>query len=255
MNPITSPFRTFLATTLAVLAVASCNEPDATPTAPTTTSVAPVIDPGDGGTYAPIVKAADFVAVIDNPYLPLSAGASWHFVDGDTTIDVEVLEETRTVAGVTVTVVRDRVRTAGVIDEDTLDFFAQDRTGNVWYFGEEVTNYRDGKELDHEGSWVAGRGGAQPGIVMPAQPRPGDAFRQEFDPGEAEDMFEIVELDAEVSTPSGDYSDALKTRDWTPLEPDVVEEKFYVAGIGPVAAMKVQGGTGRELLESYVPGG
>jgi hypothetical protein len=139
----------------------------------------------------------------------------------------------------------------GELVEDTLDWYAQDAAGNVWYFGEEVKDYEDGRVVSTAGSWEAGVDGALPGIAMPASPRPGETFRQEYFAGEAEDMFEILAVDASIDTPTGTFTDALLTRDWTPLEPGVAEEKLYVAGIGKVAERQVEGGSGGVVLVSY----
>lgn len=217
---------------------------------------APVIDPGDAGNYSPAIDPADFVDVIDNPYLPLAIGARWVYegVDdegGAETVEITVLDDTRIVMGVTTRVIRDRVTVNSELVEDTFDWFAQDRDGNVWYFGEDVKDYENGKLISTAGSWEAGKDGAQPGIVMPASPLVGNAYRQEFLAGEAEDMFEIKALDATVETPSGRYNDTMVTRDWSPLDAEVVEEKYYTPGIGKVAEFKVAGGSGQVLLVSY----
>jgi hypothetical protein len=259
----------------AALLVAGCGDDDATDDtastseqgAPTTTgdagstsSVAaePVVDPGDGGDYDPQIDPANFVATIDNPYLPLAPGSVWEYEgtseDGTERVVVEVTDETREVMGVTATVVRDRVYVGDELVEDTDDWFAQDADGNVWYFGEEVENFEDGQLEDTDGSWEAGVDGALPGIVMPADPQVGDAFRQEFYEGEAEDMFEILAVDGERSVPAGDFSDALVTEDWNPLEPDVVEQKTYAPGVGLIYEEKTVGGEEFvELIEYTIP--
>ena len=206
----------------------------------------PVIDPGDGGRYAPVVAPADFVDVIDNPYLPLRPGSRWVYEgesDGERErIEVVVLDERRTVMGIAATVVRDTVSQNGEVVEDTLDWFAQDRDGNVWYLGEESKDYEDGEVVSTEGSWEAGVDGALPGIVMPARPTMGQAYRQEFAEGEAEDMGEIVQLDAVERVPFRAFTDLLVTKDWNPLEPDVVEHKYYAEGVGLVLETVVRGG-------------
>ena len=214
----------------------------------------PVIDPGDGGDYAPELDPADFVAVVDNPYLPFVAGSRWTYEEtngeGQTEdVEIVVLDETRKIAGITATVVRDTVSIDGVLVEDTHDFYAQDVDGNVWYLGEEVDNYdANGDLADHEGSFEAGTDGAYAGIVMEADPQVGDAYRQEYYPGEAEDMGEVLRTGEAVSVPAGDFTDVIVTRDWNPLEPDVIEEKYFAPGVGQVREATVAGDTGEGVL-------
>jgi hypothetical protein len=222
--------------------------------ATSTTLGQPVIDPGDGGDYAPELDPADFVARIDNPYLPMVPGNRWSYEEttgeGDVEqIEVVVLEETRDIGGIDATVVRDTVTLDGVLVEDTHDWYAQDRDGNVWYLGEDVSNYDEQGNLeDHDGSFEHGVDGAYAGIVMPADPQPGDAYRQEYWPGEAEDLGEVLRLGETVSVPAGDYEDVLVTRDWNPLEPEIVEQKWYAPGVGVIMEQAVQGETGEAVL-------
>jgi hypothetical protein len=207
---------------------------------------APVIDPGDGGQYAPTIDPADFVDSIDNPYLPFTAGTRWVYEGGSDgeieRIEVVVTDERRTVMGVDVTVVRDTVTVDGELVEDTLDWYAQDRDGNVWYFGEESKDYEDGEVVSTHGSWEAGVDGALPGIVMPADPVVGFAYRQEFYEGEAEDMGEVIRVGEHAAVRFGEFDDVVVTRDWNPLEPDVIEEKHYAPGVGLVFEEKTVGG-------------
>lgn len=212
-----------------------------------------VIDPGDDGAYAPEIDPASFVDRIDNPYLPLTPRSRWLYEgeseDGAESIEVVVTDDRRTVMGVDVTVVRDTVRVDGEVAEDTLDWFAQDRDGNVWYFGEDSKDYENGKVVSTEGSWEAGVDGALPGIVMPADPTVGVAYRQEYSKGEAEDMAEVVQVGQRKSVAFGDFDDVVVTRDWNPLEPDVIEEKYYAPGIGLVFEATTAGGENAELVE------
>jgi hypothetical protein len=244
---------------LAATCVAACGDDTTTVTEGTTTTVAPVIDPGDGGNYAPELDPTDFVEVIDNPYLPLAVGSRWVY-EGEADepgktehIEVEVLAERKEVLGISATVVRDTVTVAGVLLEDTLDWYAQDTEGNVWYLGEDVKNYEDGKLVDTEGSFEAGIDGALPGIVMLAHPEVGDAYRQEYFVGEAEDLGEVVSLGGSENVPAGTFTDVLVTRDWNPLEPEVVEQKTYAPGVGVILEEQVQGGTGTSALISFTP--
>lgn len=219
----------------------------------------PVIDPGDGGNYKPAIDPTRFSSDIDNPFMPWTVGSEWRYEgnDGDgveEVVEITVLDETRVVMGVTVRVVRDRVMVGGELVEDTFDWYAQDAEGNVWYFGESVEDYDNGKVVSTAGSWEAGVDGAQPGIVMPADPRVGAAYRQEYFAGEAEDMFEIRRVDATTTTPFGDFDAVIVTTDWSPIEPDVVEEKYYAAGIGKVAEKKIAGGAGEVRLVEFRAG-
>jgi hypothetical protein len=198
------------------------------------------------------IDPADFVTVIDNPYMPLTPGTVRTYRaetdEGTETIVVEVLTETKEILGVTCVVVRDTVSLDGELVEDTRDWFAQDKDGNVWYMGEIALNYEDGELTDVEGSWLAGVDGAQPGIVMPAAPAVGDVYRQEFYLGEAEDYAEVLALDASVSVPFGDFDECLRTFDGTPMEPDVEENKFYAKGVGVVLEADVETGERVELI-------
>lgn len=216
---------------------------------------APVIDPGDGGNYAFALTPADFVSGIDNPYLPLAVGSRWVFEgDGERT-EIEVLAETRVVMGITATVVRDTVSENGELIEDTYDWFAQDTEGNVWYLGEESVEYRDGEPVSTAGSWEAGVDGALPGIVMLAEPVVGQAYRQEYYLGEAEDMARVDRIEAAVAVPFGDYTGVIVITEWTPLSPDTVEEKYYAAGVGMIQEAAIRGGSGGAVLVEYTPGG
>jgi len=239
------------------LAAAACGDDDTTTVDATTTIVAPVIDPGDGGDYAPALDPADFVDVIDNTYLPLAVGSRWVYEgeeDGEVErIEVEVLPDRKEILGIAATVVRDTVTVDGVLLEDTRDWFAQDREGNVWYLGEHAENYEDGELVDTDGSWEAGVDGAFPGIVMLAHPAVGDAYRQEFLEGEAEDLGEVLSIGGEQAVPAGQYTDILVTRDWNPLEPEVVEEKGYAPGVGLIFEEHVAGDSGTASLISFDP--
>ncbi|MCC7078490.1 MAG: hypothetical protein IT198_15310 [Acidimicrobiia bacterium] len=239
--------------------LAACGGGDsASDTTASVATVAPVVDPGDNGNYDPKIDPADFVERIDNPYILMTPGARWVYEGGGDgekeVVEVVVTPERREVMGVSTVVVRDTVKIDGEVVEDTYDWFAQDRAGNVWYFGEDSNDYDNGKLVSTAGSWEAGVDGALPGIVMPATPEVGAVYRQEFHRGEAEDMFEIVRIDAEVSVPFGTFGGVVQTRDWTPLEPDVVEEKYYAAGVGKILEEHVAGGSGRVALVEYTPG-
>jgi hypothetical protein len=229
-----------------------------TGTTATTAAAEPVIDPGDGGKYAPVLDPANFVDGVDNPYLPLPPGATWAYEglsDGESErVDIVVTPDRKEILGISAVVVRDTVKVDGQVVEDTYDWFAQDREGNVWYLGEDVKDFENGKLVSTGGSWEAGVDGAVPGIVMPAKPEVGHAFRQEFYVGEAEDMAEIIEVDATVTVPFGRFDRVVVTEDWNPLDPDVIEQKSYAPGIGLVAEATVAGGRGRAELVEFAAG-
>jgi len=197
------------------------------------------------------IDPSRFSAAIDHPYWPMPPGTVWVYREGDQRIEVTVTERTRTVMGVETRVVHDLVTEDGVPVEDTFDWYAQDDDGNLWYFGEDTTEFEDGEPAGHAGAWEAGVDGALPGILLPADPEVGMTYRQEYDAGEAEDRAEVLSLDEEVSVPFGDFSGALETEDTTPLEPDVVEHKYYARDVGPVLALKVKGESGREELVGF----
>ncbi|MCZ7629860.1 MAG: hypothetical protein M5U19_12775 [Microthrixaceae bacterium] len=218
---------------------------------------APVVDPGDGGDYAPSLDPADFVAGIDNPYLPFTPGSTWTYLgdsDGRTErVEVEVLSETRDIGGIEATVVRDTVYVDGEMVEDTYDWFAQDRDGSVWYLGEDTHEYEDGVAVNANGAWEHGVDGAVAGMVMPAAPTVGDSYRQEYYEGEAEDMAEVLEVGVARSIEAGEYHDVVVTEDWTPLEPEVVEQKWYARGVGNIYSTHTRGKAGTVELVAFVP--
>jgi hypothetical protein len=208
------------------------------------------------GAEAVELDPGDFTSEITNAWLPYGTGASWAYreTDGEggvQRVEVTVLDRTRVVMGIEARVVRDVVSEDGALVEDTYDWYAQDAEGNVWYLGEDTKEYEDGEVSTTAGSWEAGVDGAQPGIAMPAEPRVGLAYRQEHLAGEAEDAAEVLSLDEWVEVPIGSYRDVLMTKDFTPLQPQVLEHKFYARGVGLVLALAVSGGKDREELLSH----
>jgi hypothetical protein len=168
---------------------------------------------------------------------------------------VTVTNRTTLIAnGVTARVVRDVVTEKGQPVEVTDDWYAQDRAGNIWYLGEATIEYENGKPRTTAGSFEAGVDGAQAGVVMPARPRPGLRYRQEYYKGEAEDRARIVGLREKAEVPFGFSKRVLMTRDVNPLSPKVLEFKFYARGVGPVLAVSVSGGSDREELVSFKKG-
>jgi hypothetical protein len=232
--------------------------PTSAPATEVDLAASPVIDPADGGVWAPELDPADFVDRIDNPYLPLLPGSRWVYEtttdDGVVRIEVVVTDEHRVVDGIPATVVRDTETVDGVVVEDTFDWFAQDRDGTVWYLGEAVSDYEDGELVGHEGSWEAGIDGARPGIAMPAHPEVGAAYRQELLPGVAEDLGEIISVGGTADVPAGAFDDVVTVREWNPLEPDVVEEKQYAPGVGLLSEVHTAGETGGAELVQFTRG-
>jgi hypothetical protein len=188
--------------------------------------------------YEPIVDAADLSPEITNEWLPMPVGATWTTDavtdEGTEHTEITVQAETRRTFGTEALVVRDTVYLDGVILEDTDDWFAQDGDGNVWYLGEETTEYVDGVAGSTHGSWEAGVNDALPGVVMLANPDVSHAYRQEFYEGEAEDYAIVRELDVDVSIAAGDFTGCVKIEERSVLEPDLKEFKYYCAGVGNV---------------------
>jgi hypothetical protein len=231
-----------------VLAAASCDSENTsndgsasgTTQSPSTPPLAVASD------YAPNINPDDFVATIDNPLLPLEPGSVFKLrVETEDEVEHEtitVTDRTKEVMGVTTTVVRDVVSIDGEPVEFTFDWYAQDKEGNVWYFGEDTAEYEDGKVVSRQGSWEAGVDGAQPGIIMNADPQIHDAYWQEYYVGEAEDMYWVVDTGESKSVPFGNFDDVVHTLEWTPLEPKIVVEKFYAPGVGLIAERALSGG-------------
>jgi hypothetical protein len=199
---------------------------------------------------------ADFVERIDNPFLPFLIGSRWVYRETDAEgarqrVKVTVTDRTRPIEGIAATVVHDKVTERGALVENTFDWYAQDVCGNVWYLGENTKEYEDGKVVATEGSWEHGVDGAMAGVVMPAEPQVGLAYRQEYYAGEAEDRGEIASLDEQAQVPFGHFRPVIMTRDTTPLQPRVLEYKFYAEGIGVVLAVGISGGSDREQLVRF----
>jgi hypothetical protein len=200
-----------------------------------------------------------FTTRIDNPYFPMAVGSRWVYRETDAggavqRVVVTVTRHTRVVDGVTTRVVHDRVTEKGKPVELTDDWYAQDRRGNLWYFGEATKAY-DGEAVSTRGSWAAGLDGARAGIVMPAHPRVGRQYRQEHAPGVAEDSAKVLSLDEQAQVPFGHFTRVLLTKDFTPLEPKVLEYKLYAPGVGPVLVLSASGGGGTERLVRFRRGG
>ena len=199
------------------------------------------------------INPADFVAYVDNEFFPLRPGTTFFYEGTKAGIparsEFHVTHDTKVILGVTTLVIHDLAFEDGVLVEETFDWFAQDRAGNVWYFGEDANELdASGTVISTEGSWEAGVDGAQPGIVMEAHPHVGDKYRQELAPGVAEDMAKVLSLDKEKCVRFGCFDDLLLTREWSPLKPGVVEKKYYAEDVGLILALMVKGGQERMEL-------
>jgi hypothetical protein len=225
-------------------------------------SVVVLLLPACGGGAAPptpsliptvlAVDPANFVAAIDHPYFPLTPGTMMVFEgstsEGSERVETYVTKDTKRILGVDCVVVRDRVLVDGGLVEETLDWYAQDKSGNVWYFGEDSGEYEEGALVGTKGSWEAGVDGAIAGIIMPANPQVGDTYQQEYYAGEAEDMAKVVSLTESSVVPYGSFDNLLMTEEWTPLEPGLLEHKYYAEGVGLLLEVLVEGGSGRVEL-------
>ena len=201
----------------------------------------------------PMPPPSSFSARVDNPWFPLLRGTRWVYTgvkDGKPTRDlVKVTDQTKTIEGVPCVAVDDRLYMQGRLEERTTDWYSQDSRGNVWYFGENTAELdRHGHVTSTEGTWKAGVDGAKPGIYIPGHPRLGQTAQQEFLKGHAEDHFKVIGLFDTVA-PSG-QANTLLTKEWTPLEPGVIDHKMYVRGIGNVLEQSQQGPDERNELVS-----
>ncbi len=243
MSPTANPVES-TATPVATVPTES-SAASATSISPPTQTV-PLFTEADG-TYTVNLTPADFVDMVDNPYFPLPTGAKWEYEiregnDSKQTDTLEVLKEKRNVNGVQATVVRDTVSAGNQIVEDTFDWFAQDKYGNVWYVGESVDNYIAGILVSHTGSWEWGVDGALPGIIMWADPSAhvNEEYHQEYYVGKAEDMGQVLSVDENLTVPFGSFDQVVKTLDFSNIEA-AKEQKFYAPGIGLLKEMDVNG--------------
>jgi hypothetical protein len=194
-----------------------------------------------------LAGGASFTTTIDNVFFPLPVGGSFLYRgvrDGTSQVDrVSVTDRTRVVDGVTVVVVRDVAKHGSTLLEKTFDWYAQEvSTGAVWYFGENTKTFDEqGHVVSTEGSWEAGVDGAVAGIIMEGDPTVPDGYRQEFYAGHAEDAAWVLSLDNSITVPYGRLHHVLRTMEWTPLEPEVVDQKYYAPGIGLVDEVAVAG--------------
>jgi hypothetical protein len=214
-----------------------------------------------GGTTAVAARAGGhpegvrFARAVDNPWFPLTPGTTLLYrgvKDGKPSRDVfNVTRRTRVIDGVRCTVVKDTLYLSGTLEERTTDWYAQDTRGNVWYFGEKTAELDPkGHVKSTAGSWAAGVDRAQAGIYFPAHPKVGMSGRQEYYKGQAEDHYRVKSLATTVRTPAASSTRTLLTEEWTPLEPGVLDHKYYIRGIGTVLERTVRGGDERNTLVS-----
>ena len=201
---------------------------------------------GPGSRYRPRIEPRNFSPRVTNPWFPLKPGRTMIYTgvkDGEPALDVvAVTSRTRMVDSVRTRVVEDRLYLNHVLVERTSDYYAQDKCGNVWYFGEDTAELdAHGRVVSTEGSFHAGVDGAQPGVFMQHHPQVGRLFRQEWYSGHAEDVFKVVALSAPVTVPYRHFNHALRTAEFTALEPDVLDAKYYVRGIGEVSEVSLRG--------------
>jgi hypothetical protein len=267
--------RMLAATTALVAAVAACGATNQTeapaslsPLPPATAPPTSLLPPRSATPSVALPEGSEpieldpslFAGVaLDHPYWPMAPGSHWAYreTDGEGTeqqVEVTVTADTKEILGIPATVVHDVVNEDGQLVEDTLDWYAQDASGNLWYLGEDTKEYENGEVVSTEGSWQAGVDGAQAGIILPADPQVGMTYRQEYYAGQAEDAAEIVSLVEHVEVPFGTFDNVLETRDFTPLDPNVEEHKFYARGVGPVEVRQTSGGSSREVLLTFEPG-
>jgi len=212
-----------------------------------------------GSAASAVPTPRSFSATVDNPWFPLPPGRTLVYRGiKDGAKSTEYLTATRDIqkiTGVPCRVVTDRLYTGRTLHEATRDYYAQDAAGNVWYFGEDTAELDgQGNMVSTEGTWHAGRGGARPGIFLPAHPAPGAVGQQEYYPGQAEDHFQVLDLASRVAVPYKTFDGALRTKEWTPLEPGVVDNKYYVKGIGTVKEVTVKGGPFEENVLTAIRG-
>jgi hypothetical protein len=192
---------------------------------------------------------------VKNPFFTLTPGTRFAYQskikEGTEKNIAIVTTSTKVIVGVTTTEVWDRVWLDDILIEETYDWYVEDTVGNVWYFGEDSKKYENGKVVSAKGSWEAGVHNAKPGIIMEANPKIGDSYRQEYYKGEAEDMADVVSLGETVTVPYGTFANCLKTRDWSRIDSTLNEYKYYCSKVGGVVLeVKIENGEKTELISA-----
>ncbi|MGH3367847.1 MAG: hypothetical protein ACRDOY_11655 [Nocardioidaceae bacterium] len=248
-NPATVLGASWLIATACALAVASgCSQANSAASSPPQ----PTDLPDHSEPVA--LNPAEFSADIDNKYWPMKPGTRWIYKETTETgeqvrVVVTATSVTKEIAnGITARVVRDTVTEDGKLVEDTVDWYAQDSEGNIWYLGEKTAEFEQGKLASREGSFEAGVDGAMAGVIMPSDPADGMKYRQEYYQGKAEDNGEVLSTDEMAAVPAGYYGNALLTQDTNTIEPHILEYKLYAPNVGPVLVLGVSGGATREQL-------
>jgi hypothetical protein len=249
----------------AVPSVSAVPSASASPSAAATASASPSAPPSSSpaaslprGSDPVTIDPANFTTLIDNSWWPMAVGSEWRYTETDaegtvSKVVVTVTPDTKVIMGVTTVVVHDVLSEDGNTVEDTFDWYAQDLAGNIWYFGEDTKEFTD-SGVDTAGSWEAGVDGALPGVIVPADPQPGLTYREEYLAGEAEDQAMVLSIDEQAEVAAGSYTGLLMTKNFTPVEPDVLEYKWYAQDVGQVLAITVSGGSDREELDKYTAG-
>ncbi len=207
--------------------------------------------------YDPKFEPANFVdpreigrSVAPNPWVPLIPGRTMIYQSPNEVVRVVITDKIKLIDGVPCLVVRDRVEVDGKLAEETIDWFAQDLAGNVWYCGETTAEFEDGVPVNVSGSFQADVDGARPGLFAKAAPAVGDAYRQEFDLGNAEDVAAIISLNGSATTPAAScYQSCLVTEETTPLDPALLEHKYYKFGVGFILQIKPKTGERLQLVQ------
>lgn len=209
--------------------------------------------------YTPQINPADFTTKITNKYFALPAGKKLTYEtteQGKVTerIEIEILRETKTIEGIETVIYLDKEFKNGRLVEETRDYLAQHKNGDVWYFGEDVKNYSNGIVVNRSGSFIHGKDGAKAGIWMKAEQRVGDSYKQEFYPGHAEDTRDTVAVGETVTTKNRTYTDCVKVYDWTPLEKNAQEHKYHCPEVGAlVLTVDLKSGSRAELVNVVQP--
>jgi hypothetical protein len=230
---------------VAATAIAGCGSSGKANTTATQQTVAPATTTASTPPYHPKIDPANFSSRITNPYFPLKAGMT-RVYDGTKDgvpehVVVTVKRATRTIMGIQCVIINDVVTVNHSLEENTTDWYAQDKQGNVWYFGEDSKDYKNGVVVSTQGTWESGVDGALPGVVIHAQPRIGPKYRQEYRPGVAEDMARVLTVTATQQVPAGTFHNTVQTLDTDPLNPDKVEHKWYARAVGLIHAVRIGG--------------
>jgi hypothetical protein len=226
-----------------LIALAACSDDDVLPENPANAVYDVDIDPAD----------FESTGITGNLYFPLIAGKTYVYEGGGEDgekirVVTEYTSDTKKIMGITCVIVHDQEYEDEQLIEDTYDWYAQDKDGNVWYFGEASQEIENGVVVGTSGSWEAGVDGALPGIIMLAAPLPNLWYRQEYYKGEAEDVAQVLSTSTSINVPFGSFDNCLQNAEWNLLEAGVVEHKYYAPGVGLVKAIAVQGESGYEDL-------